>query len=154
MTVVGQVKHNEKLEEPAGKEGVSGVLESLFSYGTSSLDRLAFQKAQDEIGADISAGSSFSLRVLSENFERGMELLADNLLHPALPEEGFGVVKQETIDALRGESRARPFFRNGPCGAPSIPSMIPMRRFALPETVETSRSRMSKPTTSGCFVRT
>ncbi|MCE5265694.1 MAG: insulinase family protein, partial [Deltaproteobacteria bacterium] len=135
VTVVGQVKHNEKLQEPAGKEGVSDVLESLFSYGTRSLDRLAFQKAQDEIAADISAGPSFSLRVLLENFERGMELLADNLLRPALPEEGFGVVRQETIDALRGEIESPSFLSKRALRRALYPEHDPMRRFALPETV-------------------
>ena len=103
LTVIGQVKNNDDMEEPAGKEGVSDVLGSLFSYGTASLDRLAFQKAQDDIGATIAAGTSFSLKVLSDHSERGMELLAENLLRPALPEAGFTVVRQAAIDSLRGQ---------------------------------------------------
>ena len=53
--------------------------------------------AQDDIGAYISSGMSFSLKALSDSFERGMELLAENILHPALPETAFTVVRDETL---------------------------------------------------------
>jgi zinc protease len=135
VTVIGKVKSNDKLQEPAGKEGVSGVLENLFSYGTLSLDRLAFQKAQDDIGADISAGTTFSLRVLSERLERGTELLADNLLRPALPEKAFSVVKRETIDILRGELQSPLHLSKRALYRALYPKNDPMRRFARPETV-------------------
>ena len=39
-----------------------------------------------EIAANESAGYDFSLRVLKNDFARGVELLADNVLHPALPD--------------------------------------------------------------------
>src|SRR6185312_7228977 len=84
VSVVGSVKHNPDLSSPAGKEGVSEVLEGLFSYGTQTLDRLAFQKALDDISASENAGYNFGLRVLRDDFSRGMQLLADNELHPAL----------------------------------------------------------------------
>ncbi len=87
MSIYGRVKNNPKVQVPAGKDGVDQTLEQLFSYGTKSLDRLAFQKALDDIGANESAGASFSLQVLPENFEHGVELLADNELSPALPED-------------------------------------------------------------------
>jgi zinc protease len=103
VTVIGRIKSNPDLQVSPGKEGVEEILADLFSYGTTSLDRLAFQKAQDDIAADVSAGASFSLRVLSGHFDRGMELLADNLLHPALPESAFAVVRQETISSLAGQ---------------------------------------------------
>ena len=50
---------------PEGKDGVDQALDQLFSYGTKSLDRLAFQKALDDIGANESAGADFSLQVLT-----------------------------------------------------------------------------------------
>jgi zinc protease len=102
ISVVGSVKTNSDLQSPAGKEGISDLLDGLYSYGTQSLDRLAFQKALDDIAASESAGAGFSLRVLSENFNRGMELLADNELHPALPAEAFAVVKQQTSQFTAG----------------------------------------------------
>lgn len=135
ITVLGAVKNNEKLEEPRGKEGVSDLLMELFSYGTASLDRIAFQKAQDDIGAEISAGTSFSLRVLPEKFEKGMELLADNLLHPALPEKAFTVVKEEAIKALRGELASPGFLSKRALSTALYPPNDPLRRYAKPETI-------------------
>ncbi len=86
ITLAGSIKTQTELETPPGQEGVSEVLEGLFSYGTKTLDRLAFQKALDDIAASESAGASFNLKVLKQDFARGVELLADNELHPALPE--------------------------------------------------------------------
>lgn len=100
--VYGMVKSNPDLQQPRGKEGVADVLSGMFSYGTTTLDRLAFQKALDDIAANESAGTGFFLQVLSEHFERGVELLADNLLHPALEGPAFEVVQKETMESLGG----------------------------------------------------
>ncbi len=135
VIVAGQVKNNDDLEEPAGKEGVSDVLGGLFSYGTASLDRLAFQKAQDDIGADISGGTSFSLRALSDHFERGVELLADNLLHPALPESAFTVVRQETANSLQGQRQSPSFLSRRALREALYPKNDPVLRDATPATV-------------------
>ena len=75
------------------------MLGELFSYGTTSLDRLAFQKALDDIAATETAGYDFSVRVLKPDFSRGVELLADNVLHPALPADAFAIVKQQTASS-------------------------------------------------------
>ena len=135
ITVLGQVKNNDDLQEPAGKEGVSDLLGNLFSYGTLSLDRVAFQKAQDDIGAEISAGTSFGLRVQSDHFERGMELLADNLLRPALPEAAFAVVKEETIGSLRGRLKSPGYLSGRALREGLFPANDPALRDATPETV-------------------
>ena len=93
VSVYGSVRNEPKLETPAGQDGVDELLGQLFSYGSTSLDRLAFQKALDDIGAEESAGVGFSLQVLPAHFERGVELLAENLLHPALPADDFKIVQ-------------------------------------------------------------
>ncbi|HYA89021.1 MAG TPA: pitrilysin family protein [Nitrospirota bacterium] len=135
VSVVGVVKNNANLEEPMGKEGVSDVLTDLFSYGTGSYDRLAFQKALDDIAADITAGTSFSLRVLSDRFERGMELLADDLLHPALPESSFAVVQQKLISSLRGQIQSPAYFSKRALREALYPKNDPVLRDATPESV-------------------
>ncbi len=94
VSVVGEVKHESDLETPPGLDGISEVLDGMFSYGTESLDRLAFQKALDDIAASESAGFSFSVNVLKDHFSRGVQLLADNVLHPALPADAFAVVQK------------------------------------------------------------
>jgi zinc protease len=110
ISVYGQVKNNPLLQQPEGQEGVARIMDSLFAYGTTALDRLAFQQAVDDIGADLSAGAGFSLRILADRFDRGVQLLADNLLHPAFPAQAFTVVRQETAQALKGEEES-PSFR-------------------------------------------
>jgi zinc protease len=110
VCIYGRVKHNADLQTPKGEEGVDEVLSNLFSYGTTTLDRLAFQKAEDDIAARISAGTDFSLQVLTDHFDRGVELLADNLLHPALPEAAFKVVQEETKGIVAGRLES-PHYR-------------------------------------------
>jgi zinc protease len=102
VTVLGEVKHNSDLQTPPEQDGVASVLDQLYSYGTESLDRLAFQKALDDIAANESAGYSFSLSVLKEYFSRGVQLLADNELHPALPEQAFKITQQQMAQFIAG----------------------------------------------------
>ncbi len=137
VTVMGRVRNNPNLQTPPGKEGVAEVLSSLFSYGTTSLDRIAFQKAQDDIAADIAGGTSFSLRVLEDRFERGMELLADDLLRPALPEAAFGVVKQELTGSLAGRLRSPGYLSHRALRRGLFPGNDPELRQATPESVGT-----------------
>lgn len=102
ITVVGSIKTQSDLETPAGKEGVSDIVDGLFSYGTRTLDRLAFQKAIDDIAAGESAGSNFNLKVLKQYFDKGVQLLADNELNPAFPQEAFKVIQQQTAQEAEG----------------------------------------------------
>jgi zinc protease len=106
ISVFGQVKTNPDLQTPDGEEGVSSVLEDLFSHGTVSMDRVTFQKALDDIAADESAGTSFMLQVLADRFDRGMELLSDNMLNPALPETAFTIVRRQNASLTAGELKS------------------------------------------------
>ena len=63
VSVFGHVQ-NPGLKHSKGKEGVDEVLDELLSYGTASLDRVAFQKALDDIGANESAGADFPSKCL------------------------------------------------------------------------------------------
>jgi len=135
VTLMGRIMNKPELQEPAGKEGVADVLESLFSYGTTSLDRLAFQKAQDDISADISGGTGFSLKVLANELDRGMELLADNILHPALPDSAFEIMKQEKLSSLPGLLRSSSYISRRALHEALYPKDDPSLRQALPETV-------------------
>ena len=135
VSIYGEVKHSEDLQTPKGQEGVEDVLEGLFSYGTTTLDRLAFQKAADDIAARISAGTSFSLQVLTDHFERGVELLADNLLRPALPEKAFKVVQKETAQEVEGEMRSPHYLSRRAMIKALYPAGDPTLRHPTPESV-------------------
>ena len=133
--VYGEVKNHPNLETPKGKEGVSELLDGLFSYGTTTLDRLAFQKALDDIAAEESAGTSFSLTVMKSQFARGVELLADNLLHPALPEGAFQVVQTETAGSLTGQLKSPGWLAGRALDKGLYPKGDPKLRHATPESV-------------------
>jgi len=135
VTLLGNVRHEAGLQEAPGKEGVSDVLNELFSYGTTTLDRLAFQKALDDIAANESAGYDFSLRVPKSDFARGVELLADNVLHPALPADAFNVVKQQTAEYLEGQMKSPGYRADRALKTGLLPSGDPALREPKPETV-------------------
>ena len=137
VTVVGTVKNNSDLQTPKGKEGVSDVLDGLYSYGTQTLDRLAFQKALDDIAANETAGYDFSVQVLKDNFSRGVELLADNELHPALPAEAFSVVKDQTTQFVAGNMKSPGYRTSRALDIALLPPNDPVLREATPASLST-----------------
>jgi zinc protease len=94
VTVFGHIRNRAETETPKGQEGVADVLAQLFSYGTETLDRVAFEQALDEAGVQERAGTDFSAQSLTANFDRAAQLLADNQLHPRLPEQAFAIVRE------------------------------------------------------------
>jgi zinc protease len=136
ISVYGRVKHNALVEMPAGKDGVDRGLDELFSYGTKNLDRLAFQKALDDIGANESAGSDFSLQVLPENFDRGVGLLADNELSPALPEEDFKTIQPQLAASFAGELQSPDHIASHALVLALFPKGDPSQRETTPASMQ------------------
>ena len=135
VTVMGSVKHNGDLQSPAGQEGVGELLDDLYSYGTTTLDRLAFQKALDDIAANESAGYDFSVKVLKEYFSRGVELLADNELHPALPEQAFRITQQQAAQFVAGNMQSPGYHTSRALDIALLPKDDPVLREATPQSV-------------------
>jgi zinc protease len=135
VSVAGAVKHNSDLQTPLGLEGVSDLLGGLFSYGTKTLDRLAFQKALDDIAANESAGYNFSVDVLKEHFSRGVELLADNVLHPALPSDAFAVVQGQTAQFVEGNLHSPGYQTSRALDLALLPGGDPVLREVTSATV-------------------
>ncbi len=135
VSVSGSIKHNSYLQTPKGKQGVSSVLNRLFSYGTTTLNRIAFQKSLDDIGANENAGTNFSLQVLTKDFEKGVQLLSDNLLHPALPNNAFRIVKMQTARTIAGELKSPDYLTNRALTEALVPKNDPTLRQATPKTV-------------------
>jgi zinc protease len=135
ISIYGAVKNRPELEVPKGKEGVDQILDDLFSYGSTQLDRVAFQKALDQIAAEVTVGTRFSLQVLADHFDRGTELLADNLLHPAFPEAAFEAVKQRTRQAVAGRLQSPVYLSQRALLQAIFPEHDPTLRQATPETV-------------------
>jgi len=135
VTVMGTVKHNGDLQSPPGQEGVGEVLDDLYSYGTTTLDRIAFQKALDDIAANESAGYGFSVKVLKEYFSRGVQLLADNELHPALPEPAFKITQQQMAQFVAGNLQSPGYRTSRALDLALLPKDDPVLREATPQTV-------------------
>jgi zinc protease len=135
VSVYGHVRNEPALETPPGKEGVNQVLDQMFNYGTTSLDRLAFQQALDEIGASESAGTDFSLDVLATRFDRGVQLLADNVLHPALPQEAFKIVQRQVAGTVAGQLQSPGYLATRALENGLYPEDDPSLREATPASV-------------------
>ncbi len=135
ITLLGSIKTQTQILTPPGQDGVSDVLEGLFSYGTKTLDRLAFQKALDDIAASESAGANFSLKVLKADFSRGVELLAENELHPALPPDAFKVVQQQTAQLSEGELKSPGYRTDRALVRALVPPGDPLLRETTPQTI-------------------
>jgi len=135
VSVLGSVKHDARMETQPGKDGVADVLGNLFSYGSKNLDRLAFQKSLDDIAADEAAGFDFSLQVLKENFSRGVQLLADNELNPALPEQAFNIVKPQTAEFVAGQMKSPGYRAGRALDIALLPINDPALRESTPGTI-------------------
>ncbi|HEX7938717.1 MAG TPA: pitrilysin family protein, partial [Gemmatimonadaceae bacterium] len=114
----------------------SEILAQLFQYGSTRLDRVGLRQALDAIGAEASAGTDFSLQALGGHFERGVELLADNLLHPGFPQDAFAIVKRQVAQTVAGELATPGYLSGKALGAALFPKGDPALREARPETVD------------------
>jgi zinc protease len=130
----GEIRNNPDVQAPPGKDGVDQILGGLFEYGTTTYDRIAYQTELDKIAADVSAGTAFSLNVLAKDFDRGVTLLGDDELHPALPADAFAIVKQQTIGQLTGAVQGPDFKAERALADALYPPGDPSRRAATPET--------------------
>jgi zinc protease len=136
VSVYGHIQNRAELEVPEGKEGLSEVLDQLFSYGSATLDRLAFERALDDAGAEETAGTDFSLKVLAEHFDRGVELLAENEIHPALPAEAFAIVQRQVAETVAGRLESADYLAQQALRAQLFPKGDPTLREARPETID------------------
>ncbi|MBU6510479.1 MAG: insulinase family protein, partial [Gammaproteobacteria bacterium] len=135
VSVYGRVKSQPDLQQPIGQDGVADVLDGLFSYGTTTLDRLAFQKALDDIAAQETAGTQFSVQAPAENFERAVQLLADNELHPALPAQYFPVVQMQTARLQAGQLQSPDYLFQRATLQALVPAGDPTLREATPQSI-------------------
>jgi len=135
VSVFGHIRNRPETEEPKGQEGVAQVLDRLLTYGSERLDRVAFQQALDAIGAREHAGTDFSVQALAEHFERAVELLADNELHPALPDAAMEVIRGQVALGVAARNASPGFLTQHSLRAALFPPDDPSLRMATPETV-------------------
>jgi zinc protease len=97
VSVVAVVDVPSRLE-PAGKTGMSGVLNSMLSEGTTS--RTADQLADDfaQLGNRVQPTGFYTI---TPNVDRSLELMADQLMHPSFPQAALDRVKANQIATIK-----------------------------------------------------
>lgn len=132
----GVVKTNAALQEPAGKEGVSSVLGTMFAFGTRTQDRLAFARAQDDADSQVSAGPGFGLQTTSKSFGRGVALLAEAELQPRFDEPTFELAKRRSIDELQTALTSSATVANRRAASFMLPAGDPELREPTPSEMQ------------------
>ena len=135
VSVFGRIRNRPEVEAAVHQQGVGQVLDPLLSYGSEQLDRLAFQRALDDIGADEHAGTDFDVQVLSQDFDRGVALLADNELHPALPPAAMTVIANQQAQVVAARIHSPGYLTQRSLRAALFPPDDPSLREATPESV-------------------
>ena len=133
--VYGHIRNEPDLETPKNQEGVDDVLSQLLDFGTTKHDRKAYQAALDAIGAQASAGTDFSLTVLPDHFDQGLDLLAENELHPALPKQAFQLLQQRAAASQAGTIASPDFKADQAMRKGILPANDPDLRFATPKSI-------------------
>lgn len=133
VLVRGSVKHTVDSQSDVNDGAMAEILKGLYAGGPRDMDRLAFDKALDDIGAKETAGYSFALDVLRENFSRGVELLADNELHPELRVGDFKVVKRQTSRFVAGTLKSPSYRTSQALTAALLPASDPELRELKPK---------------------
>jgi zinc protease len=134
IEVHGRVVSNEAIQAPPDKQGVSDIVAGLFPFGTTTYSRIQLRQQLDQIAADVQAGPDFSLKVLSDKFDRGVQLLADEELHPAFPDAAFQIVKGQSVGALTGEMTSPDHLTDVALNKALFPPQDPVQKFATPQT--------------------
>ena len=92
--------------DPAGKEGTASITAELLREGTPSRTADQISAELDFIGGQLGAAvtedtTSGSAEFLKKDLVKGLDLLADVLLHPTFPAEEFTKVQKQRIDGIR-----------------------------------------------------
>jgi zinc protease len=134
VEVHGEILSNEAIQASPDKQGVADIVSGLFPFGTTTYSRIQLREQLDKIAAEVQAGTSFSLKVLSGQFDRGVQLLADEELHPAFPDQAFGIVKSQTVGELTGEMTSPDHLTDVALNKALFPADDPLQKFATPQT--------------------
>lgn len=106
----GSIKNNETLYAATGKQGVADATNVMMNWGSTTLDRKAFAAAVQGIPAGIGAGTTFGLSARSKDFDRALKLLAQEMLHPALPVAALKQIQGNAVSVIRREQEQAPWL--------------------------------------------
>ena len=92
--------------EPAGKTGLSSVLTSMLSEGTTSMTADQLANAFADLGNRVSPTGFYTI---TANVDRSIALMADQLMHPSFPDEALTRVKANQVAALT-RAKESPYY--------------------------------------------
>ncbi|HEV8132812.1 MAG TPA: pitrilysin family protein [Acidobacteriota bacterium] len=92
--------------DPAGKEGVAALTAGLLRKGTKTRSADQISAELDFVGGQLDADatkdySSASGEFMKKDVAKGLDLLADVLLHPTFPEEEVTKMLKQRIDGIK-----------------------------------------------------
>jgi zinc protease len=87
--------------DPPGKDGVSSLTLRMLSEGTTTRSADALASAYADLGNHVSPTGFFTI---TQNVDRSLALMADQLIHPAFPQASLDRVKANTIASLQRQA--------------------------------------------------
>jgi zinc protease len=92
--------------DPAGEEGTASATVALLRRGTQSRSADQFSEQIDFIGGIFGTNvnsdyTTVSAEFMKKDLEKGLDLLADPLLHPTFPQEEIAKMMKQRIDGIR-----------------------------------------------------
>lgn len=110
VVVKGVIRTSPQLYVPKGKDGLADIADRLVGWGTQRYDLTELERQFDAIAATHTLSHDFLLVVAPKDFERGIDLLADGMMHPAFPSGAFTVAKTaeaQGVDAQKQLPKAQ-----------------------------------------------
>src|SRR5262245_22464994 len=92
--------------DPVDQEGVASVTAGLLRKGTTKRSAQKFAEDLDFIGASFGADtsmdfSSISAECLTKDLDKGLDLLSDAMLHPAVPQVEVDKLLSQSVDGIK-----------------------------------------------------
>lgn len=155
VTISGRIDNSPR-SDPPGKEGLGAVLTSMMGYGSAKYPFETERTIADQLAADVSYGGTFGAHGLSRDFPQLLDLIADDIKAPALPQEFFGLIRDAiksnvARQAFDPDYRAARAFQEAllPPGDPALrqPTAASMDSLTLAD-VKSMASRILRPETT------
>jgi predicted Zn-dependent peptidase len=94
------------VSDPAGKEGLASMTAALLRKGTATRSADDFSAQLDFIGGSFGAGAtpdytSVSAEFMKKDLAKGLELVADAMLHPSFPEAEVKKLAAQRVDGIK-----------------------------------------------------
>src|SRR5258708_3642834 len=95
--------------EPAGLAGIASVTAQLLRKGTAKRTADQFSEELDALGGSFGAGfgdsysssTAISAEFLTKDFDSGLDLVSDAVLHPAFPDAEMRKLVAQRVDAVK-----------------------------------------------------